>query len=60
MEYLSHCTPSHDAEQYRESLELLKKAEKIVEDEIRNNIKEPRMNQLAGITYNNLGCYYKK
>lgn len=50
----------HELEQYKESLELLKKAEKLISDELKNAPKDQRVNQLAGITFNNIGCYYKK
>jgi hypothetical protein len=38
----------------------LKQAEKVVTDELRVNPDNAKINQLAGITYNNLACFYKK
>ena len=43
-----------------EALEYFKQAEKVVTEELRVNADNAKINQLAGITYNNLACYYKK
>jgi hypothetical protein len=47
-------------EQFSEAIEYFKSAEKTVLEELKINPQSPKMNQLAGITYNNLACYYKK
>lgn len=60
MEYLAHSTRVNDADQHRESLELLKKAEKLVNEERRVTPENTQLHKLLGITLNNLGCYYKK
>lgn len=37
-----------------------KQAEKVIEAELKINQDDPQLNKFAGITYNNLACYYKK
>jgi cell fate (sporulation/competence/biofilm development) regulator YmcA (YheA/YmcA/DUF963 family) len=46
--------------QYKEAIDFFKKAEKIVQEELMINTKNQKINQLAGVTFNNLACYYKK
>lgn len=46
-------------EKYNEALEYFKKAEKCIIEELKINPNNLKINQLAGITYNNLACYYK-
>ena len=41
-------------------MDFFKKAEKIVQEELMINTKNQKINQLAGVTFNNLACYYKK
>jgi hypothetical protein len=48
------------AVQYKEAIEFFKKAERIVEEELMISTKNQRISQLAGVTFNNLACYYKK
>lgn len=52
--------PSPHAVQYKEAIEFFKKAERIVEEELMISTKNQRISQLAGVTFNNLACYYKK
>lgn len=46
--------------QFKEAIEFFKKAEKIVNEELMLSTDNQKMNQLAGVTFNNLACYYKK
>lgn len=46
--------------QFNEAIDFFKKAEKIVNEEMHISTDNQKMNQLAGVTFNNLACYYKK
>lgn len=52
--------PANHSAQNGEALESLKAAEREVQEQLRVTPDHPKTNQLAGITYNNLACYYKK
>lgn len=49
-----------DQDQFPEAIEYLKKAEKSITEELKIEPKNQKINQIAGITFNNLACYYKK
>ena len=44
---------------FEQSLKLLKTAEKILQNESQNLDNDLR-NKLISLTFNNMGCYYKK
>lgn len=48
------------SDKHNEAFEYFKQAEKAITEELRIDANNPKVNQLAGITYNNLACYYKK
>jgi cell fate (sporulation/competence/biofilm development) regulator YmcA (YheA/YmcA/DUF963 family) len=46
--------------QFKEAIDFFKKAEKIINEEMMLSTQNQKINQLAGVTFNNLACYYKK
>ena len=49
-----------DLVQYNQCIEYLKKAEKLVNQELSFSEGSSKVHSLASVTYNNLACYYKK